>query len=700
MQAKRLAARLAEELQNGKSGTEEFQGGLAKYREYQEAQRNAGKVTRKGKHSALLAPLIDAMPPEQRALGLHMSMEVAASADDIKEHVTTEIKKLQLRYGDPSRGTTYHVDHAAIRTSLERGGFTAPHLLQLYQAARLEPPTRRNAQHKDVAEKARYLLAQGLCRAAGSGEHEVAQGQLFDYATLNCWMEAMRHQQHIETWQPPVCPSCLWKPVQQRSGAKRPMDFMAALPGRRSQFVATSSGACMTRRSARSGGRKRDTQSIAPRTQKPTNDSQAESRLVGAPTGSQALPHCFNMPPEFEAHYRANFIAEDILERLSAHALTLFGKAEAIHLQRFPEKPLSQCLKVFMADAKLDGWYPQYQFAKMASKDYLKRTDIQGTPVADLVEMVRQNYSSDVSVSKGEPVCVANCYANGASDGIPSHRDQAFTIDSESECETVGSVYIFTVLEGPTGCRPLCFLNCEQNEGKGLHGHADIEAINKAGACISGAISMDHGSLLVLPGELNRKYYHCVLKEQPQEQYKARRVTYTIRFCMRLFVNACTKEYRVWNKSTRWQVHALKVDGIGCVKNTVVVNQKMCGDENVEPASKRLKASDGCDVPPSAGADPTGTQAVEPPEDGCSTCESSSTEDEVPLPEHLHAALNSELPPPLSSAIIEVLELRDGSPTPDGAMRGGPDVCPQVCNDAPSGEDVDLDMLAEKIADQ
>ena len=56
------------------------------------------------------------------------------------------------------------------------------------------------------------------------------------------------------------------------------------------------------------------------------------------------------------------------------------------------------------------------------------------------------------------------------------------------------------------------------------------------------------------------------------------------------------------------------------------------------------------------------------------------------------------MPPPLSSAIVEVLELRDGSQTPDAAMRGGSDVCPQVCNDAPSGEDVDLDMLAEKIA--
>ncbi len=84
----------------------------------------------------------------------------------------------------------FPVDHAAVRTNLERGGFTAPQLIQLYRAARLEPPTRRNAQNKDVVEKAKYLLAQGLCRAAGSGEHEVREGQLFDYPTLSCWMEA------------------------------------------------------------------------------------------------------------------------------------------------------------------------------------------------------------------------------------------------------------------------------------------------------------------------------------------------------------------------------------------------------------------------------------------------------------------------------------------------------------------------------
>ena len=43
-----------------------------------------------------------------------------------------------------------------------------------------------------------------------------------------------------------------------------------------------------------------------------------------------------------------------------------------------------------------------------------------------------------------------------------------------------------------------------------------------------------------------------------------------------------------------------------CAKNTVVVNQKMCGGEDVEQPAKRLKASYGGDVPPSAGATSSG----------------------------------------------------------------------------------------------
>ena len=60
-----------------------------------------------------------------------VSANVTASADGIKEHMTAEMQKLPLRAAATSGGTTFHVDHAAIRTNLERGGLTAAQLLSL-----------------------------------------------------------------------------------------------------------------------------------------------------------------------------------------------------------------------------------------------------------------------------------------------------------------------------------------------------------------------------------------------------------------------------------------------------------------------------------------------------------------------------------------------------------------------------------------
>ena len=190
----------------------------------------------------------------------------------------------------------------------------------------------------------------------------------------------------------------------------------------------------------------------------------------------------------------------------------------------------------------------------MAAKDYIKRIDIQGSPVADLVLMLRRSFSADPSVVKGEPVCAANCYASGGDDGIVSHQDQPFTETSDPVCETVGTVFIITVLEDDTAQRPLCIMRCAQNADKQLHGHADIKAIEKAGARITGSIAMEHGSLLAMPGPFNRDNYHCVLKDT--QRSPARRVTYTIRFCMRLFVNPLRAEYMIWAKG-KWDTRAL-----------------------------------------------------------------------------------------------------------------------------------------------
>ena len=104
---------------------------------------------------------------------------------------------------------TYPVDHQTIRTELARSGFTPTQLIQLFRAANVPPPTRLNKQNRTVVETTKYLLAERLCSAAGSATQDVREGQLFDYHTLNSWMAATRHRQNMESWQPPVHPSCL-----------------------------------------------------------------------------------------------------------------------------------------------------------------------------------------------------------------------------------------------------------------------------------------------------------------------------------------------------------------------------------------------------------------------------------------------------------------------------------------------------------
>ena len=77
--AKKLAKWLAQEAEKANTGTQRFQRELARYKFYQEEQAAAGKVTRLGKHVAKFAPLLEALPPSQRALATHASVEHAAN---------------------------------------------------------------------------------------------------------------------------------------------------------------------------------------------------------------------------------------------------------------------------------------------------------------------------------------------------------------------------------------------------------------------------------------------------------------------------------------------------------------------------------------------------------------------------------------------------------------------------------------------
>ena len=71
---------------------------------------------------------------------------------------------------------------------------------------------RVNASGASVPEKTKYQLAQSLCSAAGSGQHIVeaaavaannahdVPNHIFNYATLNSWMDALRHQRPVAEW--------------------------------------------------------------------------------------------------------------------------------------------------------------------------------------------------------------------------------------------------------------------------------------------------------------------------------------------------------------------------------------------------------------------------------------------------------------------------------------------------------------------
>ena len=85
----------------GDTGSPEFQTQLQKYAAFRHQQLSQGKVTRNGKNSGLITPFLGALPREQRALGLHVSAEVAASADRITAEVAKQLAPLKRgRYID------------------------------------------------------------------------------------------------------------------------------------------------------------------------------------------------------------------------------------------------------------------------------------------------------------------------------------------------------------------------------------------------------------------------------------------------------------------------------------------------------------------------------------------------------------------------------------------------------------------------
>ena len=136
------------------------------------------------------------------------SNRVLASIEERTQKLEGKIDQIQEQNQthqiSPGSSISFPVNHAAIRTELERGGFTPAQLMELYRAANLQPPTRLNAKGRSVPETAKYLLAEGLCRHAGKIEHIIQGSQIFDYSTLESWMRALRHRLPMEKWNPPA----------------------------------------------------------------------------------------------------------------------------------------------------------------------------------------------------------------------------------------------------------------------------------------------------------------------------------------------------------------------------------------------------------------------------------------------------------------------------------------------------------------
>ena len=96
--AKKLAIRLALQAEAGEVESQQFKDDLVKYCRYQASCLGQGKKLREGKHVRVLAPLIAALPEGQRALGLHVSAEHAATRDAVQEDgdvTRAEIAKLR-----------------------------------------------------------------------------------------------------------------------------------------------------------------------------------------------------------------------------------------------------------------------------------------------------------------------------------------------------------------------------------------------------------------------------------------------------------------------------------------------------------------------------------------------------------------------------------------------------------------------------
>ena len=417
---------------------------------------------------------------------------------------------------------TYHVDHATIRTSLERGGFTATQLLLLHSAANLRPPMRRNANGADVPEKVKYQLAQSLCSAAGSGEHIVqsaASGssnedalQRFDYPTLDSWMEALRHQRPLSEWRPPALATTVEPPAAAKRTPKK----------RNSTDIESGNSTREGRSQEESESKRRVTKSCstppqpaevpqqtaaeetaqpsteAPATEEPTTerartDGAAPQEQVGA-TSLDTISE--EVRAEVDNCYFPNLLPTDLCTRIVDFLRTIQPKI--VKYGQFKTDLVSRP-KYVWGIANAEGEYPLYVFGQSKVSYSLME------PMTPILHEAANFLEDHFGHERGFlNLAMATYYWGGKVEYIPPHQDKSVSKESKGREEDFAPIYNTSFL----AVRPFTITTLELIEAwKESKGAVDIAPY------VLKAIPMRTGDLVRLTPLLNTSTAHMVPKD-------------------------------------------------------------------------------------------------------------------------------------------------------------------------------------------
>ena len=417
---------------------------------------------------------------------------------------------------------TYHVDHATIRTSLERGGFTATQLLLLHSAANLRPPMRRNANGADVPEKVKYQLAQSLCSAAGSGEHIVqsaASGssnedalQRFDYPTLASWMEALRHQRPLSEWRPPALATMVEPPAAaKRTPRKRnATDIKSGNSTREGRSQEESESKRRQTKSCSTPPQPAEVpqQTAAEETAQPSTEAPAteeppteRARTDGAaPQEQEGATSLDTISEEVRAEldncYYPKLLPADLCTRIVDFLRTIQPKI--VKYGQFKTDLVSRP-KYVWGIANAEGEYPLYVFGQSKVSYSLME------PMTPILHEAAIFLEDHFGHERGFlNLAMATYYWGGKVEYIPPHQDKSVSKESKGREEDFAPIYNTSFL----AVRPFTITTLELIEAwKESKGAVDIAPY------VLKAIPMRTGDLVRLTPLLNTSTAHMVPKD-------------------------------------------------------------------------------------------------------------------------------------------------------------------------------------------